>query len=156
VGAAFGVEGWLKVNSFTEPPQNLLNYPHWLLRRGGHWSEVTITQTRVTGQGILAKFAQAPTRETARTLTGSDIGVPRSELPSTVAGEYYWEDLLGLEVYSPTGQRLGRVDHFLHSPAHPLIAVHGERKHLVPLVRGRILAVDLQHGRMTLDWDVDW
>ena len=93
---------------------------------------------------------------TVEELRGADVGVWRSELPELEAGEYYWEDLLDLEAFTPQGERLGKIDHFSETPAHPLLIVKGEREHWIPLVKGRIKSVDVAQRRVVVDWGLDW
>jgi 16S rRNA processing protein RimM len=81
--------------------------------------------------------------------------VDRSELPPTAPGEYYWHDLMGLEAVNREGAPLGRVEGVLELPAHPVLVLGGERERLVPLVRERLVDVDLGAGRLTLDWHPD-
>jgi 16S rRNA processing protein RimM len=81
--------------------------------------------------------------------------VDRGELPPTAPGEVYWHDLVGLEAYTPDGVALGRVSAILELPAHPVLVLKGDRERLVPLVAERLAGVDLEGGRMTLDWHPD-
>jgi 16S rRNA processing protein RimM len=95
------------------------------------------------------------TREAAQALTGAEVLVERAELPPTAPGEYYWHDLIGLDAYSPQGVPLGRVAGILDLPAHPVLLLEGDRERLVPLVPERLAGVDLDAGRLTLDWHPD-
>lgn len=156
IGGPFGVQGWVKVESYTDPPQNILQYPAWQLARGETWRAVEVEEGRVTGKGVLVKLAGVDTPEDARLETGAAIGVARAELPPAAPGEYYWSDLEGLEALSASGARLGTVDHFRSTPGGTLIVVRGEREHWVPFVKERIVSVDLDAGRIVLDWAADW
>lgn len=156
IGAAFGVCGWVKARSYTEPPEALFGYRPLCMGTADAWREVELEAGRVTGRGPVLKLVGIDTREDAAVLNGLEIAVPRSSLPPPPPGQYYWVDLEGLEVLSPEGHRLGRVDHILDAPAHPVLVVEGEREHLVPMVRDRVLKVDLERGRITVDWQPDW
>jgi 16S rRNA processing protein RimM len=81
--------------------------------------------------------------------------VDRSELAPTGEREYYWHDLVGLEARNRDGAMLGRVQDVLDLPAHPVLVLAGDRERLVPLVPQRLLGVDLDKGRVTLDWHLD-
>ena len=79
----------------------------------------------------------------------------RADLPPTARGEYYFADLVGLAAVNLEGDALGQVAEILELPAHPVLVLRGERERLVPLVRERLIKVDLDAGRMTLDWHRD-
>jgi len=83
------------------------------------------------------------------------VRVDRSELPPTDPGEFYWHDLIGLDAFGQSGTPLGRVAEILELPAHPVIVLKGDRERLVPLVAERLVEVDLDAGRLTLDWHPD-
>jgi 16S rRNA processing protein RimM len=156
IGAAFGVQGWVRINSYTDPPDNILEYGRWRVGRGGRWQEIEVEGGRVTAKGVLAKLAGIETPEDARLHVGADIAVARSELPPPAAGEYYWNDLEGLQAVTKQGEVLGRVDHFRTTPAGHVVVVRGEREHWIPFVRERIAQVDLDAGRIVFDWGADW
>ena len=156
IGGAFGVQGWVRITSYTDPAENILDYDDWYLHRAGQWQVVEVEDGRVTAKGVLVKFAGIETPEEARLQVGIEIGVPRSELPPTEPGEYYWNDLEGLEVVTPSGDALGRVDHFRTTPGGDVVVVRGEREHWIPFVKDRIVKVDLDARRIVLDWGLDW
>ena len=156
IAGTFGVQGWVKIRSFTDPRENILQYDRWRVRRGGEWSPVAVENGRLTGKGVLAKLAGIETPEEARLYVGAEIGVPRSEMPELAAGEYYWTDLEGLEAWGREGEVLGRVDHFRTTPAGDLVVVRGEREHWIPFVKDRIVKVDLAAGHIEFDWAADW
>ncbi len=88
---------------------------------------------------------------------GIEIAVLRSELPPTAPGEFYWSDLEGLEALTPSGELLGRVDHFRSTPGGDIAVVkRGAKEHWIPFVKDRIVKVDLEAGRIVFDWGVDW
>jgi 16S rRNA processing protein RimM len=156
IGGSFGVQGWVKVSSYTEPPGNILDYEVWQLGRGGQWQPIGLEAGRVTGKGVLAKLEGIDTPEEARLKVGAEVGVPRSALPPPADGEYYWIDLEGLEARAKDGTVLGRVDHFRSTPGGSVVVIRGEREHWLPFVRDRIVSVDLQAGRIVFDWAADW
>lgn len=156
IAGVFGVKGWVKVQSFTDPPENIFGYATWRLGRSGEWQPVELEQGRLTGKGTLAKLTGVDTPEQARLYVGTQVGVLRSEMPALGPGEYYWSDLEGLEARSPGGAVLGRVDHFRTAPTCNIVVVRGEREHWIPLVKGRLLKVDLESGYAVFDWEPDW
>jgi 16S rRNA processing protein RimM len=155
IGAPFGYQGWVKVNSYTDPPEGIVKYPSWELVRAGHAERRSVLEWKLAGRAVAVRLEGVGTQEAARALTGCEVRVDRSELPPTAPGEYYWHDLMGLEAANREGAPLGRVDGVLEMPAHPVLVLKGERERLVPLVRERLVDVDLGAGRLTLDWHPD-
>jgi 16S rRNA processing protein RimM len=158
---AFGVAGWVNVQSYTDPPENLLKYAEWRLRAEQRESRLKLVTGRVTAKGVSAQLEGVTNRDQAAQLRGALISVARDSLPVPGRGEYYWDDLLGLDAYAPSGDRLGSIVDIRATPAHALLAIAGEREgraieHLVPLVKSRLLAVDLSARRVTIDWHSDW
>lgn len=156
IGGAFGVQGWVRITSYTDPPDNILDYDCWHLRRAGQWAAVEVEDGRMTAKGVQAKLAGIESPEAARGYTGLEIGVLRSELPPTAPGEYYWSDLEGLAALTPGGQSLGRVDHFRTTPGGDVAVIRGAKEHWIPFVKDRIVKVDLDAGCIVFDWDLDW
>ncbi len=152
----FGVRGWVKISSYTDPPDNLLSYEELLISSSGNWTNVELEEGRVTGKGVLVKLKGIENPEDARLRIGAELGVRRSEMPAPAPGEFYWSDLEGLTAESTTGESLGKVDHFRSTPAGTLIVIKGEREIWVPFVKERIAKVDLNAGRIVLDWSADW
>jgi 16S rRNA processing protein RimM len=155
IGAPFGVRGWLKVQSFTDPPEGIVRYPDWELDRHGSLGRRRVLDWKRAGGMIAVQLEGVGTREAAQALTGAEVRVERAELPPTAPGEFYWHDLIGLDAFSPQGVPLGRVAGILELPAHPVLVLAGTRERLVPLVKERLAAVDLDAGRLTLDWHPD-
>lgn len=156
IGGSFGVKGWVKIASFTDPPANLLDYEGLVMRQSGCWRTVEIEDARVTGKGVLAKLAGVDTPEAARLHTGCELGVRRSELPPLEPGEYYLSDVEGLQAWSKSGEALGRLDHFRSTPGGLVAVVRGSREHWIPFVKERIVSVDIDAGRVVFDWGADW
>ena len=160
---AFGIDGWVKVESFTDPPSNVLKYLAWQVCLRGEWRVVKLLLGKVTAKGVLAKLEGVADRTEAQQWRGGEIAVDRSELPTPPAGEYYWADLVGLEASTPEGALLGKVKEIVETPAHALLVIDesategGEvKRHWVPLVAQRLKSVDLTAGRLTVDWQPDW
>jgi 16S rRNA processing protein RimM len=156
IGGAFGVHGWVRITSYTDPPENILEYDRWLIGGPGRWRPIEIEDGRVTGKGVLVKLTGIETPEDARLQVGIEIGVRRTDMPAPAPGEYYWIDLEGLEALTKDGEALGRVDHFRATPAGDVVVVRGAREHWIPFVKDRIVKVDLDAGRIVFDWGVDW
>jgi len=157
VVGAFGVKGELKLESWTEPRDALFRYLPWTLvhRDGEH--RVTVAKGRLSPNGsITARLPQIETREAAEALLGAEIWVPRSQLPPPKPGEHYWVDLEGLAVRTPEGVDLGRVSHLFNNGANDVIVVRGDRDRYLPYAPQVVLEVDLEGGRMLVDWDPEF
>jgi len=150
----FGVRGWLKVMSFTDPLEQILDYPIWRVDqpRAGR-RELRPLESRRHGKGLVVRFEGIDDRDAAIALGRLDLWVERRDLPALKKGEYYRADLVGFEVVNLQGQPLGRVDHFLDLPANAVMVVAGLREHWLPLGPDQVFRVDLEHGRITVDWD---
>jgi len=161
IGAPYGVRGWVKVFSFTEPADNLLDYDPWYFKSDkasdAPWPIAPVSEARSHGKAFVAKFKGCDDRDAAARLNGREIAIRRDQLPPTEAGEYYWSDLQGLEVLTTEGVSLGRVDHLLETGANDVLVVKGERERLIPYVTGPIVKhVDLDAGTLQVDWDPDF
>lgn len=157
VVGAFGVKGELKLESWTEPRDALFRYLPWTLvhRDGEH--RVAVAKGRLSPNGsITARLPQIETREAAEALLGAEIWVPRSQLPPAKPGEHYWVDLEGLAVCTPEGVDLGRVSHLFNNGANDVIVVRGDRDRYLPYAPQVVLEVDLEGGRMLVDWDPEF
>ncbi|WP_028240477.1 ribosome maturation factor RimM [Stutzerimonas azotifigens] len=157
-----GIRGEVKVYSFTDPIDNLLDYRHWTLRRGDEVRQVELANGRLQGNVLVAKLAGLDDREVARTYADFEICVPRSELPALEEGEFYWHQLVGLKVVDQTGQLLGKVDHLFETGANDVLVVRpcvgslDERERLLPYTDQCVLSIDLEAGEMRVDWDADF
>ena len=152
----FGIQGWVKLRTFTESPDGLAGHPAWWLRTKAGWQSAVVEEFKVRPAAVSAKLEGVDDRDAAELLRGIDIAVTREDLGETDAGEFYWVDLVGLEVVNQEDRLLGRVDHFLDLPANPVMVVSGEREHWVPLVPRHLRSVDLERGRVVVDWDPDF
>jgi 16S rRNA processing protein RimM len=157
VAGVYGVRGWIKVQSFMEPPEAILDFPSWQLRDGAHWKSMALTEGRRYGKGVLARVADCDDRDVARGLIGAEIAVSRGELPDPGRDRFYWADLEGLTVRTLGGVELGIVDRLLETGANDVLVVKGERERLIPYVWGKVVSgVDLERGEILVDWDPEF
>jgi 16S rRNA processing protein RimM len=156
ISGLFGVQGWVKVYSYTEPREAVLDYGRWLLSKKDGWREATVAEGQRHGKAIIARIDGYIDRDQAAELVGTDIAVPRDEMPETESGEFYWSDLEGLRVVHCDGTELGRVDHLIETGANDVMVVRGEQERLIPFVMDKvILGVDLDKGEIEVDWEWD-
>jgi 16S rRNA processing protein RimM len=154
LAGVYGVKGWLRVQSFTEPAENILGYLPWHVDGTG---QVEVTQGKLHGKGLIAHLVGIDDRDEAAKLIGRDISVERSQLPTLDHGDYYWSDLIGLEVVNTQGEALGTVTRMVETGAHDVMVLEGERERLVPYAKGRVVQqVDLAARRIVVDWDAEF
>lgn len=160
VAAPYAVQGWIKVQPFTEYLDSLLDYETWWL---GHaegpkagWREYRVVEGKVHGQTLLAQLEGVDDRTASEALKGLEVAVDRSEFPEAEVGEYYWDDLIGAEVANTEGVPLGRVEGLMETGAHDVLRVVGERERLIPFVDAYVREVDLEGKRILVEWGADW
>jgi 16S rRNA processing protein RimM len=153
VGAPFGVRGWVKLRSFTDPPDRLLQHRTLQLSVAGSWVSYKIEASGHSGGQLTAKLSGVNDRDQAQSLRGAQVCVPRSELPQRDDKDFYRADLIGCEVENLAGVRLGTVQHFVETPAQALMVVRGEKEYWVPAVPQHLRRVDLQARLVVVDWD---
>nr|WP_167333387.1 ribosome maturation factor RimM [Pseudomonas knackmussii] len=157
-----GIRGEVKVYSFTDPLDNLLDYRRWTLKRGTEVRQAELVSGRVQGNVLVAKLKGLDDREVARTYADFEILVPRSELPELDDGEYYWSQLEGLKVIDLNGQLFGILDHMLETGANDVMVVKpcagslDDRERLLPYTDQCVQSVDLEAGEIRVDWDADF
>ena len=153
---AQGIKGWVKVFSNTSPRDNIVNYSPWTLEQGSERRQVKVSG-RSQGKNVLAQLEGCDDRNQAEALSGCRIFIDRAQLPPLQDGEYYWSDLVGLQVESLQGEALGEVDSLMETGADDVLVVRGERERLIPFVFGDIVhEVDIERKRMVVDWSPDY
>ena len=152
----FGVRGWVKVYSYTEPREAVLDYKSWLLLKHDERQPVTVAEGKRHSKTVIARIEGFDDRDQSATLIGSEIIVPRDALPETADGHYYWSDIEGLRVVHKDGSDIGLVDYMLETGAHDVMVIKGEQERLIPFVKDKVvLDVDLAAGTITVDWEWD-
>lgn len=148
LGAAHGVRGWLKVQSFTDPPRRLFEWKRWLV--GGR--EMKLLEARPQGNGWIARLEGVEERDAAGRLAGAMVSVERTELPPTAAREHYRADLLGFAAMNLEGALLGVVDHFVDTPGNAVMVIKGAREHWVPVTPQHLREVQVEARTLVVDW----
>ena len=167
IGAPFGVRGWVRVYSQTDPIENLLDYPVWQLAKLGggdeKWQEFRLVQSQRHSADLVVQLVGPDglafaDRESAARLANREVAIWRSQLPALAEGEFYWTDLIGLEVVTVAGVPLGLVEALMQTGANDVLKLKmGSRERLVPFMRGPVVkTVDLSSGSITVDWDPEF
>lgn len=151
------MRGWVRVNSYTEPRDNLLRYVPWRLGLAGQFSIWQVVEGRLQGDGVVARLEGCNDRDAALALTGAEVTVERSRLGDSGPQQFFWADLQDMQVRTLTGDDLGRVDSLFETGANDVMVVIGDRRRLIPFVYGSIVtAVDGERRLITVDWDPDF
>jgi 16S rRNA processing protein RimM len=153
VGAPYGVRGWIKLHSHTDPPERLLEHRSLQIGREGAWRTFRIESTGRSGGALTVKLMGIEDRDQAAVLRGAEVCVPRAELPQRNDKDFYRADLIGCEVVNLAGTPLGLVRHFVETPAQALMVVRGEKEYWVPAVPQHLRRVDLTARRVVVDWE---
>ena len=157
ISGVFGVKGWIKVFSFTDIRENILNYSPWLLKKDSETRSVDVVDGKLQGKAVVAQLGGVNDRDQAASLIGWDIFITPEQLPKVAKGEYYWSDLIGLNVETNLGVQLGIVDGLLETGANDVVIIKGERERVIPFLQGQtIINIDLDAGRIVVDWDPDF
>jgi 16S rRNA processing protein RimM len=156
INGVFGIKGWVKIYSYTRPRERILEYSPWILELDGSRTELKVSDGQVHGKGLIARFEGIEDRNQAEKLVGAVINITDQDLPDTAADEYYWSQLVGLDVSTTQGIELGKVTHLFETGANDVMVVRGERERLIPFTRDAVIEVDLDSGKITVDWDPDF
>lgn len=162
LGRPHGIKGWLRVSSFTDPIENLFNYPSWQLGYEDVFTRsIEYEQWLPQGNHLLVKLPGCDTPEQAREFTNLNIAVPRELLPPLAEQDYYWTDLEGLKVICQEDQQqgqseLGIIDHLFATGSNDVMVVKGDKERLIPFIKSVVLEVNLAQGYLLVDWDKDF
>ena len=153
----YGIKGWLKVLSFTRPKENILEYVPWLVKQNEVWQAMQVVEGRPQGKGLIASFAGITDRDEAMALVDSEIAIERDQLPKAKEGEFFWVDLINLQVINKQNEILGVVTELLETGANDVLVVEAEKqRYLIPYVQDvYIKDVDLEQGIIQVDWQSD-
>jgi 16S rRNA processing protein RimM len=178
---AYGIKGWLRVQPYAADPQALFSSRRWFLQAPDKLLPVgagpaaaavryptvlRITDAREQGDGIVASAQDIADRNAAEAYKGARIFVARSSFPTAGDGEYYWIDLIGLDVVNREGQALGQVDKLIDNGAQSVLCVvqpaadgvadAKPHERLIPFVDVFVDSVDLAARRIVVDWGLDY
>jgi len=158
VVGAQGIQGWVKVQTFTEYLDGLLDYSTWYVGNEQEWRPLEVLEANVHGGKVLiAKLQGIVDRTAAEKCKGLLIAVPRDSLPEQPEGEYYWSDLVGLSVENLAGEKFGNVDSLLETGANDVLVVKGESgEKLIPFIDSVIKHVSLKDKTIRVDWQADY
>jgi 16S rRNA processing protein RimM len=160
IGGAHGICGWMKIMSYTRPKENIFTYSPWLVHADDAWQEIDIEESQQRGERLLVKISGIENPEDARLYMNCDLAIAREQLPALLEGEYYWRDLIGLEVLNQDGIILGEVNEISETGANDVLVINGtganKNKLLIPLVMDvYVKKVDLIANCIHVDWQLE-
>jgi 16S rRNA processing protein RimM len=158
LGAKHGLQGWMNIQSFTQPPEKLFSFKTLYLQFPKEKRQICKLEAfKPQGNKWLVKLQDCNTPEQAAKFCNLELGVLRSELPTLPEEEYYWADLIGLEVVTEMGESLGVVDRLFETGANDILVVTGaDKEHFLPFIEDYILKVDLSQSKITVAWDPEF
>lgn len=153
-----GIKGWVKIESFTEPRENIQLYSPWQLQLPDKVVELEVEEMQRRGKGIAAKLAGIDDRDQAAELLRCDIQICADQLQELESGQLYWRDLIGLNVINCQGEMLGQVESLFETGANDVMVVSdGQQEILIPYVPDKVVvALDRELKQLKVDWQRDW
>ena len=155
----YGILGWIWLFPFGDDPLAWAEAPRWWVAKEGEpWRECGLKGLKVHGNGLVVALDCIPDRTTAESMKGVLVGMPRDALPATKNDEFYWDDLIGLDVINAADECLGKVVGLLETGANSVLRVvaEGQAERLLPFVASVVLTVDKQAGQIRVEWGSDW
>jgi 16S rRNA processing protein RimM len=156
VGRPYGLKGWLKINSFTAPERQIIDYaPCFILRKG---KPLLLSACKQHGNFLIGKIEGYDTPEDAKQLVNASIFISQQQLPALPQNEYYWKDLLQMDVFNLQKCYLGKIDSLFETGANDVVVIlKDEKKILIPFVIDHFIQhIDLIKKTMVVDWQEDW
>ena len=158
ITGAHGIKGWLKIQSFSSPPENILNYPQWIINNQGKNDFYTLEQGRKQKNKIVVKLEKINDRNTAESLINSKIQILRSDLPKLSNENYYWSDLVGLSVLNSEDKVIGKIESLIETGANDVMVINTtkDERALVPFVMHEIIKeVNVELNYIKIDWSIE-
>jgi 16S rRNA processing protein RimM len=157
IGAPHGVKGWVKINSFTQHPQDIFDYLPWQL---GNNQTIEVDQWRQQSRGLVAKIIGIDSREAADLIKNLDILVSTSVLPE-LEDDIYWKDIIGMQVETKQGYQLGVVKQLFETGANDVMIVtansndaFAQKERLIPFVYDQVvLEINKDAKTVIVNWD---
>ncbi len=170
ITGVYGVKGWLKIFSYTDPMESIVDYSPWYIRPENRnkapWKKVKLKAGKRHAKTVIAQLEHCNDRDEAQVYIGSEIAIEPNQLEELRnKNEFYWRDLIGLRVINQQEIELGVVKSLMETGANDVLVVVSEKEgaetekkeRLIPwTMQQAIIAVDLEQGVIEVDWDPDF
>jgi len=152
-----GIKGWIKIHPFTEKKDSLIDHKIFMASKDEKlWQSFEVESMDVGDKFILAKFKGVDDRNAAEKLNKFFISLDKSSLPKLDENNYYWHELIGLDVKNNEGMHFGKVDSLIETGANDVLVVLGDKEYLIPYIKQVILEVNLETNTIRVDWQDDY
>ena len=157
IDGVYGVKGFLKVYSYTQPRTEIINWPNWYLKRNDAYTlaHIESVQSHRNGASVLLKLKDVETPEAGLLYSGVEIYLPKQDFTKLATGDYYWHELIGMSVINQHGVHLGEVVKLMETGANDVLVVQGAQKYLIPYRKPNIVTA-IEHNKIHVLWEVDW
>jgi len=148
-----GLKGEVKVLPYSGETENFKNFKSvYIYSENKKPLEYTISGSRFHKNLIIAKIKTVDTKEDAELLRGKEVYIDKVQLPSTEDDEYYWFELIGLDVYRQDNSLLGKVDSILDNTAQPILIIkNNSEEYMIPLVDNFVKKIDLENSKIVIE-----
>lgn len=159
IGAPYGVKGWVKITSYTDDIEGIFSYSPWLL--GGDNEAYQVDHWRTHNKGVIAKLVGVETRDDAESIKNLEISIKADQLPQLADDEFYWRELVGMQVVTLKGYDLGVVKELFETGANDVMLVKanpndafGQKERMLPYLYEQVIKeVNKAENTITVDWD---
>ena len=162
IGAPYGVKGWVKVTSYTHDLDGVFAYTPWLLGQVQEGKEYVVDQWRIHNKGLVAKLIGVETRDDAESIKNLEISIKAEQLPQLDDSDFYWRELVGMQVITDKGYNMGVIKELFETGANDVLVVRAsessidDRERLIPYIESEVIArIDLDDALIEVNWHPD-
>jgi len=153
INGFFGVQGWIKIFSYTEPRKNILKYQPWYFIDDGTYKAIEMTTGRKQSKTIVAHLKGIDNKDQAVQLIGKSLYIDKDQLPQLDDNEHYWHELAGFRVINNNAVDLGIVDYLVDTGSNNVLVIKGDKEHWIPYIEPYLVSIDKQNRFISVDWD---
>ena len=153
INGFFGVQGWVKIFSYTEPRKNILEYQPWYFIDDGTYKAIEMTTGHEQSKTIVAHVKGIDSKDQAVQLIGKSLYIDKDQLPQLDDNEHYWHELVGFRVINKDGIDLGVVNYLVDTGSNNVLVIKGDKEHWIPYIDPYLVSIDKQNRFISVDWD---
>ena len=158
IGAPYGVKGWVKINSYTDEKAGIFGYVPWII---GTDKTYQVAEWRTHSKTLVAKLTGIDSRDDAESIKNLDISIEAAQLPELSDDEFYWRDLVGMQVVTDKGYSLGKIKEIFATGANDVMLIKantndafGQKERMLPILFDQVIKqIDKTSATITVDWD---